>query len=210
MANVGEKIMKIITNIILAFLTIAVFFMVYSYITVNVLKKDYTNYFGYTFFEVASGSMAETINVDDLVMVKLGAKYDVGDIITYKSGKDYITHRIISIADNGLITAKGDANNVNDNNINPKDVIGKVIKIYPKIGVWRKVILTPKVILLMFATLVLFNFAFSYNKKKEKAKKEQEIKKETITKPKIKKNKVKFKIDFSKFKKPKEKLPFRK
>lgn len=211
MAKIGEIFIKTITNIILTILTIAVLIMLYSFISLSLLKKDYVNFWGYTAFEVASGSMAETINIDDLVIVKVNAKYKVGDIITYKHENDFITHRIIKIdSQTKLITAKGDANNVEDNNINPNQVVGKVIKIIPDLGVWKKVLMTPKVLILAFLTLVLFNFAFAYNKKgpkKEKiTKKEQNIDlKENIVKEKIitkdKKEKVK---------KPKVKQPFRK
>jgi signal peptidase I len=200
MTKIGEIIMKIITNIILAFLILAVILMSYSYYSINIKKKAYVNYFGYTFFEVATGSMANTINIDDLIVVKLGSSYKANDIITYQNGKDFITHRVIKIDEyNGMITAKGDANNTTDALVKPNDVLGKVVKIYPKLGIWKKVILTPKVIIIMFVTLVLFNFAFSYNKK-------QKIKKEKILET-IKEEPPKKKLLI---KHHKEKLPFRK
>ena len=200
MTKIGEIIMKIITNIILAFLILAVILMSYSYYSINIKKKAYVNYFGYTFFEVATGSMANTINIDDIIVVKLGSSYKANDFITYQNGKDFITHRVIKIDEyNGMITAKGDANNTTDALVKPNDVLGKVVKIYPKLGIWKKVILTPKVIIIMFVTLVLFNFAFSYNKK-QKIKKEKIL--ETIKEePPKKKLLIKY---------HKEKLPFRK
>ena len=208
MAKVGEIIMKVITNIILAFLAIAVFFMSYSYIIINFAHKDYVNYFGYTVFEVATGSMANTININDLIVVKLNTKYQEGDIITYQNNHDYITHRVLKIDEyTGTITAKGDANNAVDANISPNEVIGKVVKIYPKLGVWKKVILTPKVVILMFGTLVLFNFAFSYNKK-QRIQKNKMKNEEAITLKKIKSPKEKTKHQM--FHHSKEKLPFRK
>ena len=176
MAKVGEIIMKIITNIILAFLTIAVIIMAYSFFIINIQKKDFVNYGGYTMFEVASGSMANAINIDDLIIVKINASYKVGDIITYKAGNDYVTHRVIKIDPyTKMITAKGDANNVEDKDVKQNQVIGKVVKVMPKLGVWKKVIMTPKVMILMFATLVLFNFAFSYNKIKTKKEEKRKL-----------------------------------
>ena len=223
MAKVGEIIIKVITNIILTILTIAVIIMTYSFISLNILNKDYVNYAGYTMFEVASGSMSPTINTDDLIIVKLNEPYKVGDIITYKSGSDYVTHRILKIDEyTGVITAKGDANNVEDKAINKNTVIGKVIKIMPKLGIWKKVIITPKVMILSFITLVLFNFAFSYNlikkKKQNKQKKEIEQPIKEVEQP-IKEKKqpiiaIKKKFHLNKFHlnigKKKEKLPFRK
>lgn len=207
MNKVGEIIMKVITNIILAFLTIAVIIMAYSFVVLNIAKKDYVNYFGYTMFEVATGSMANTINVNDLIIIKINDPYKVGDIITYKSGNDYITHRIIKIDEyTGVITAKGDANNIEDKSVNKNQVIGKVVKIMPKLGVWKKVIMTPKVMILMFLTLVLFNFAFSYTKIKNKKNAEKMIDINTNSKKEAPKssNKIRFKF------KAKEKQPFRK
>ena len=48
-------------------------------------KKEYFNLFGYTYFEVLSGSMSDEINIGDVVLVKLNSKYNVGDVVTYYS-----------------------------------------------------------------------------------------------------------------------------
>lgn len=203
MAKIGEILIKTLTNILLTILTIAVLIMLYSFISLSILKKEYVNLFGYTAFEVVSGSMADTININDLVVIKVGEKYKVGDIVTYRHENDFITHRIIKIDENTkLLTAKGDANNVEDNNINPNQVVGKVVKVIPDLGIWKKVLMTPKVLILSFLTLVLFNFAFAYNKKKPKENNKEEIKQEKSIKPK--------KIKKEKIAKPKVKQPFRK
>ena len=75
-----------------------------------------------------------------------------------------ITHRIV-YQEGDVITVKGDSNNTIDKPINVSQVIGKVVKIYPKLGVWKKVITDPKVLILIFVTLLLFDYALSYNKK---------------------------------------------
>lgn len=209
MTKLGEIFTKIFTNLILVVLSIAVVFMSYSFVCVNLLKKSYVNYFGYTAFEVASGSMANTINIDDLVIIKLGnTNLKEKDIITYISEKDFITHRIVSVEGESII-AKGDANNTEDNNIQRKDVIGKVVKVIPGAGVWKKVIMTPKVLILLFVTLVLFNFAFAYKKKGNddcKVKDAKNIGNLNEQKEENKKKKIKKK----KPKKEKIKEPFRK
>ena len=66
-----EKITKYFTNVLLGIVIIAIFFALYSFIQLVILEKDYVNYFGYTLFEVQSGSMSPTINVDDMLLVKL-------------------------------------------------------------------------------------------------------------------------------------------
>ena len=108
--------------------------------------------------------MKNSINVGDAVLVKINDDYKVGDIVTYKSGNDYITHRVVKEQDDYIIT-KGDANNINDNPIDRSLVLGKVVKIIPELGVWKKVLLTPKVIVLILLTLFIFSILFSYNGK---------------------------------------------
>lgn len=186
--KVIDKIGNIITYILIFLITIIIIFMTYSYISLNLLKKDYVSIFDYTYFEVASGSMEPTIDKDDLVIVKLNSTYQEKDIITYSLNKEFITHRVIQI-DSKTITTKGDANNSKDAKIKRENVLGKVVLIIPKFGIWKKVIMTPKVFSLLTITLVLFSFTFSYNnkskRKKLKKQKEKRIQKEKEDKMEI-------------------------
>ena len=160
--KIVQKIIGKIVNVLIVLVIIAIIICAYSVFSVKVLHKGYVNFFGYSIFEVATGSMREEIDVGDAVLVKINSDYEVGDIVTYQSGEDYITHRVVSKTDNYVIT-KGDANNVNDNPIDKSLVLGKVVKIMPKVGVWKKVILTPKVIVLILLTLFVFSILFSYD-----------------------------------------------
>jgi len=162
--KIVQNIIGKIVNLLIIIVIVAIIFCLYCVFSIKVLHKQYINLFGYSIFEVASGSMQKTINVGDAVLIKLNSEYKKGDIITYKSGNDYITHRIITVDKDYLIT-KGDNNNVNDNPIDKKLVIGRVVKILPKVGVWKKVLLTPKVIILVLVTLFIFSFLFSYDGK---------------------------------------------
>ena len=186
--KVIDKIGNIITYILIFLITIIIIFMTYSYISLNLLKKDYVSIFDYTYFEVASGSMEPTIDKDDLVIVKLNSTYQEKDIITYSLNKEFITHRVIQI-DSKTITTKGDANNSKDAKIKKENVLGKVVLIIPKFGIWKKVIMTPKVFSLLTITLVLFSFTFSYNnksnRKKLKKQNEKRIQKEKEDKMEI-------------------------
>lgn len=186
--KVIDKIGNIITYILIFLITIIIIFMTYSYISLNLLKKDYVSIFNYTYFEVASGSMEPTIDKDDLVIVKLNSTYQEKDIITYSLNKEFITHRVIQI-DSKTITTKGDANNSKDAKIKKENVLGKVVLIIPKFGIWKKVIMTPKVFSLLTITLVLFSFTFSYNnkskRKKLKKQKEKRLQKEKEDKMEI-------------------------
>ncbi len=159
-----KKLQKIIgkfVNVIIVFVIIAIIICAYCVFSIKVLNKNYVNFFGYSIFEVATGSMKNEINIGDAVLVKINDDYKVGDIVTYKNGDDYITHRVIAISNDEVIT-KGDANNVNDNPVPKENILGRVIKIMPKVGVWKKVLLTPKVIILILLTLFVFSILFSY------------------------------------------------
>lgn len=159
-----QKIVEKIVNVLMVIVIIAILFCIYSIVSLKVFHRDYINIFGYSVFEVATGSMAKEINIHDAVVVKINDEYNVGDVVTYKSGKDFITHRVVTV-DKDFIITKGDANNVSDNPIDKSLVLGRVIKVLPEFGVWKQVLMTPKVIILVLITLFIFSLLFSYNGK---------------------------------------------
>ena len=157
-----QKIVGKIVNVLIVLVIIAILFCAYCMFSIKVLGNKYVNVFGYSIFEVATGSMHTSIEIGDAVLVKINSDFDVNDVITYENNGDYITHRVISKYDDFVIT-KGDANNVNDNPVENKLILGKVVKVLPKLGVWKKVLLTPKVIILVLVTLFIFSILFSYD-----------------------------------------------
>lgn len=160
-----KKIMQVFINVLLVLVTLLILFLVYRIVSIKFFNKDIT--LRYTFYEIATGSMEPTLNVKDFIIVKESDKYSVGDIITYKEDNSYITHRIIKINGDTLVT-KGDSNNSEDKIISKSEVIGKVVKIIPKGGVIKEIILTPKIIFTLLVTLVLINLCFSLTKKENK------------------------------------------
>ncbi|MBR3163430.1 MAG: signal peptidase I [Clostridia bacterium] len=140
-----SKIVEIILNILLFIVAIIMILGIYYIVQIKILKKEYANMFGYTFFEVATGSMSNTIEIGDVVIVKINDNIKENDIIVYKDRNDFITHRLIEIKQEELIT-KGDANNSEDRSILKNQVLGKVIYIVPKVGIWRKILLTPQIL----------------------------------------------------------------
>ena len=125
-----------------------------------VLKKEYPVILGYSYFEVLTGSMRNEINISDIVIVKSQANYQVGDIITYKSKNYVVTHRVVKVEENILVT-KGDANNISDEPIYKNQVIGKVVHKIEKAGIYIKVFTDIKVIILMFIIIMLIVFIMS-------------------------------------------------
>lgn len=164
--NKINKILSIMLNILLVLVSIIIIIGIYYIIQIKILNNDYANLFGYTFFEVATGSMSPTINVGDVVIVKVGQEVTENDIIVYKENESFITHRLIRKEDDKLIT-KGDANNSEDKAIEESDVLGKVIKIFPQIGIWRKAILSPEVIGLIVILIIILIISLIYTSKTE-------------------------------------------
>ena len=169
----NKKIIKITTKVITTVLSIITILLMllalYNFFSVKILKKDYPNIFGYTFFEVISGSMSPTIEKMDLILVKLDTSYEVGDIVSYKKDGAIITHRIVEKNDKTYVT-KGDANNTIDNPITEETIIGKVIKIYGGYAVWIKVFTDPKVVFGAIMSFVLLGYTISLFRKQAKEK----------------------------------------
>ena len=192
-----KTVLKYLVNTLTVILLILLTIVVYGKCSVSFGKKLYPDYFGYTLFEVVSGSMEPTLYINDVVLVKI-QKEDVkkDDIITFMYNNDFITHRVL-LVDGDTITVKGDNNNTIDTPINRNQVVGKVIKIFPKLSVWKKVLTEPKIIIAVFVTFLLFDFALSYQEpKKGKQKKKQALKKENVaTEPVIKEIKVEDQVE---------------
>lgn len=165
-----RKVLKTIVDILTILVFIVLVLIIYSKVKMMFKGENYFDFFGYSIFNVATGSMEPVINQNDVIVVKKSDKYEVNDIITFKSDTAYITHRIVAVNDGSYVT-KGDANNAKDVAITEDKIIGKVIKISSKAGIWHKVLTTPTILILIFTTLILFDFAFSYKGMKEKKNK---------------------------------------
>lgn len=133
--------------------------MIYSIISTALFKQKYVNVFGYTFFVVASGSMTGTIDINDMVIVKITDDIHVDDIVTYLQDGYYITHRVISTNDDEIIT-KGDVNSTEDSPILKKDIIGKVVFVFPFSIIFEIV----GSILLLVIIIFVFNFEKIFKK----------------------------------------------
>lgn len=169
-----KKRFEIITKCFLSILTclviISIFFALYGLFQISILDKGYATYFGYSLFEVESGSMSPTIKAKDMVVVKGAASIKKDDIVTYELEGNYITHRVVEIKGKKVV-AKGDYNNYEDKTIPRNSIIGKVVLIIPKFGIWKEIVLSPIVLIAIFFTMLLFGLGFSYEDKRLAAKK---------------------------------------
>lgn len=105
---------------------------------------------------MVSGSMEPALSVDDLIIIKAGQEYKTGDIITFVSGENMVTHRIVGETEAGFIT-KGDANNTEDTEpVSADSIIGEVAVTVPGIGKYIGAMRTPLgMTIMVFAGLIL-------------------------------------------------------
>lgn len=147
-------IKRVLKYLAYSILIILVSLCVYTFVVTDVLKKDYVNVFGYTYFVVSTGSMSGTIEVNDIIFVKVTDDVEVDDVVSYvnKNG-DVITHRLIQKVGNKLIT-QGDVNNVADDPFDKEDLIGEVKLIVSPSFILKSI----AIFLILFIALSLINF----------------------------------------------------
>lgn len=168
-----KVIKKIIKYLSYSILSILVLFSLYTLVMTKLLHKSYVNVFGYTYFVVASGSMSGAIEVNDIVIVKIHDNYGPQDIITYNEDGAFITHRVIKIEGEKVIT-RGDVNNTNDEPIDKDNVIGRVIFVVAIASILKIL----AVLLFIFIIYVIVNFDKIFKKyitrTRDRSKKEEE------------------------------------
>lgn len=161
-----KKIVNIILDVLVFFFSVILLVTLYGGIQKKVLGNDHSSFFGYTIFEVQTGSMEPKISAGDWIIVKSETNYELNDVITYKLNDDYITHRIIEMYKDNYVTM-GDANNTKDSQINKNQIVGKVIKILGKIGLVKKILFNPAVLIALIITILLFDFTIRNKKIKD-------------------------------------------
>lgn len=166
--NLAKKCINILLNAVIALLGIVLLISIYTSFQIKILNKGYADFFGYSLFDVQTGSMSGTIEAGDWIIIELTKDVKINDIITYKKDEDYITHRIIE-SYKGTYTTKGDANNKKDEPIHHTQVLGKVVKILPRFGIVRKTIFNPAVLIAITITLMFFSLTFDKSPKLQKA-----------------------------------------
>jgi signal peptidase len=140
-----KKLIKTVVNIFYA-LFIAAIIVVGAAVALSVFGKAGT----YQLFVVQSGSMNPSIKIGSVLLLQptsqvkknaspmLAPTFHKGDIVTYLTGKDPVTHRIVAIEGTaGQVTyqTKGDANRtIDQGKVAEKQILGKVILTVPYVG----------------------------------------------------------------------------
>lgn len=162
-----SRVFKIMFRVLAIIVGVFLLLSVDAWMQVNLFKKNYASLFGYSIFNVVTGSMSGTIEINDYVIVKQTDDVQINDIVTFTSNGELITHRLVQISGGNYIT-RGDANTADDYSISKKDIVGKVVFVIPKAGIWKNVISEPPVLGAIFITLLLFTLVFSTEEKKFK------------------------------------------
>lgn len=155
--GIYDKVINVILDILIVMFGIFLIISIYNNIQIKILGNEYSSFFGYSTFEVQTGSMADTINAGDWIIVKSTSSINLDDIITFSQDGEFITHRVIETYKDTLVT-KGDANSGKDDTINKSQVVGKVIKILPGFGIIRKTFFNPIVLVSLIIALYFISF----------------------------------------------------
>jgi signal peptidase len=95
--------------------------------------------FGGTALIITTGSMRPSMNTGDLIAIRPVAisQVQVGDVVTYATATDFITHRVVDLAEEdgrpGLIL-RGDANGNDDPIVFADQLRGRVMYQIPMVG----------------------------------------------------------------------------
>ena len=109
------KIFKFLINCLLVLIIIVLI----AYFALRAMDKI-------RIYNVETGSMEDKIHTGDYILLVKKDNYQIGDVVTFTVDQYFITHRIISM-ENGKITTKGDANNLEDSDITKEQIVGKAI-----------------------------------------------------------------------------------
>lgn len=170
-------IKKIISIVSILIVSLIIGVSIYSWNAASILGDSMPMPFKIGYGVILSGSMEPNLSVNDLVIVKKSNNYQVNDIVVYQSGYDLITHRIVKIDGDWIIT-KGDANNIEDDKITKTSIKGKVILVIPYVGIITNILKQPIGIVIMVAlSVILLELSYKNNTNK---KEELEIIKDEI------------------------------
>lgn len=143
----------------IALLVILILLLVFNLFIIGAqvfFKDELPKVFGFARVIVVSGSMSPAVEIGDMLIIREDDEYNTGDIITFKSGSNYVTHRIIGFDDDGGAITKGDFNNVRDAYpVNTRDIEGKYVLRIPRFGNLLLFLKTPLGMFILVITAIL-------------------------------------------------------
>lgn len=172
------KIKTIGRWVIMGIMSLTIGLGVYMWNATSLLHTAIPMPLGYGGAVVLSGSMEPYLSIDDLIIIHKTDDYKKDDVVVFETGRIVVVHRIVDIDGDNVIT-KGDANNVADDPIKEKDIIGEVICFVPGVGGIVDIIKSPIGIISILAVSFLL-LELSYRKDKQEGDKTIEDIKEEI------------------------------
>ena len=119
------------------------------------LKQEIPSVFGYSPVYVLSGSMEPAFSAGDMILIHPQSQYEPGDVVTFHSDGELVTHRIVGESTEGFMV-KGDANNVRDEElVRAQEIVGKQVLVLPRLGGIALFFRTGKGMLLLLAIALL-------------------------------------------------------
>ena len=161
MRNIITKAGTLVLGILVCLLIIILGIQAYNKLIVH---DETASILGCNYKTVLTGSMEPAIPVGSIVITKEQSSYEMEDIISFQEEGAIITHRIISIDRERYIT-KGDANNVADTEeVQQKQILGKVILTIPLLGYLVMWLMSPFGIISLFIIIGIWYIATGRNR----------------------------------------------
>lgn len=158
-----RRIMKISLLVMLCAILLVNLYIITARV---VFKKDLPKVFGFAQIIVISGSMEPAIKVGDLLIIHEQDSYKVKDMVTFRQDKRFVTHRIIELRNDEVVT-QGDVNNVPDEPIKLFQVEGKVFLRIPRVGDFILFLKTPfGILMLSLAAILLIEIPYIIDRRK--------------------------------------------
>jgi len=154
-----KKLINIVLDIFIVILAGVLLIAVYNNVQIHILGNSYSSFMGYSLFEVQTGSMEPEISAGDWIIVKNQKDYEPKDVVTFEIDGEFVTHRVVQKYGDTFVT-QGDANNAKDNPITKEQIVGKEVKTLPTLGILRKTIFNPIVLIGIIVILYLVNSLF--------------------------------------------------
>ena len=178
--NKRRKNTEIFKRIIGVILIILIYNIILLFISSDNFNTE-ISLFGYRAFIITSKSMEPSIHFGDVIIVKKckESKLNTGDIITFNSGNEVITHRILEIqkAENSetLYITKGDNNNTEDTErVTFSNIKGKNVLTIPCLG--KIIMMIDNKLIFLVIILIILILVFLKIQRQEKIENRREKK----------------------------------
>ncbi len=174
MSNKRLKLIVKIISILIYIITVPIIIFNMTLIVKSYIKPNETpSFFGYKNFIIVSKSMENTINKNDVIIIREVQKDEIhkDDIIAFFQNNEVITHRIVDIVEDNGVTkylTKGDNNLHEDKDlVTYEQIEGKYQFKISGFGIILKILKNPITLIILIIILIL-NCFYGYNRKRKK------------------------------------------